>query len=152
MEGAITRGCYNQSHLANVFKVTLRTEEDQRPKRLRGENNQSPDIFVETPSTAALVEESRTVKPKLLSPETHNQKRNNYLAIKLNHLRDKQTRLESHKEFLSHCIADGRTHNLKSWPKFSRYWYSKLKQFLVSLMKDKSFNSATKQLTQLQLK
>ena len=67
-------------YLANYFKVTGRLEEEinQRPKRLREENNPSPDIFVETPSTATLVEESSTVNPKFLSPETHSQKSNNY--------------------------------------------------------------------------
>ena len=52
---------------------------NQRPKRLREENNPSLEIFVETPSAATLVEESSTVNPKFL----YNQKSNNYLAIKL---------------------------------------------------------------------
>ena len=66
---------------ANFLKVKGRLEEEinQWPKRLREENNPSPDIFVETPSTATLVEEPRTVNPNFLSPETRNQKRNNYL-------------------------------------------------------------------------
>ena len=64
------------SHSANFFKATGRLEEDmnQRPKRLREESNASPDIFVETPSTGTLIEESSTVNPKVLSPETHNPK------------------------------------------------------------------------------
>ena len=69
-------------------------------------NNPSPDIFVETPLTATLVEESITVNPNFLSPETHNQKKNSCLAIKLSRLKDKQVRFESHKEFVSRCITD----------------------------------------------
>ena len=48
------------SHLVNFFKVTGRIEKEinQRPKRLREENNQSPEIIAETPSTATLVEGS----------------------------------------------------------------------------------------------
>ena len=102
-------GDVRRSHSANVFKVTERLKEEinQRTKRLREENNPSPEIFVETTSTATLVEESNTANPKFLSPETHNQKSSNHLAIKLNRLKDKQVRFESHKEFLSRCITDG---------------------------------------------
>ena len=67
------------SHSANFFKVTERLEEEinQRSERLREENNPSPDIFVETPSTSTLLEESSTVNATFLSPETHNHKSNN---------------------------------------------------------------------------
>ena len=103
------KGDVRRSHSANFFKVTGRLEEEinQRPKRLRDENNPSPETFDETPSTATLVEESNTVNPKFLSPETHNQKSSNHLVIKLNRLKDKQVRFESHKVFLSRCITDG---------------------------------------------
>ena len=93
-----------------------------------------------------MVEESKTVNTKFLSPETHNQKSTNHLEIKLNRLKDKQVRFESHKEFLSRCITDGLV------PKglelmlertignhdehFLDNWYSKLKQFSLSLMKE----------------
>ena len=70
-------GNVRRSHLTNFFKVTGRLKEEinQRPKRLREESNLSPEIFVETPSTVSLVEESNTVNPKCLSPETQNQKK-----------------------------------------------------------------------------
>ena len=64
----------------------------------------------------------------------------------MNRLKDKQVRFESHKEFLSHCITDGL---LPKGPErmleltignhdqnFSDNCYSKLKQFLLSLMKE----------------
>ena len=84
-------GDVRPSHSANFFKVTGRLEEEinQRPKRLREENNPLPEIFIETPSTATLIEESNTVNPKFLSPETHNQKSRSYLAIKLNQRRSR---------------------------------------------------------------
>ena len=106
-------GDARRSHTANLFKVTGRLKEEinQKPKRLQEGNNPSPEVFVETPSTATLVEESsisveesRIFNLKFLSPGTHNRKGNNYLAIKLNPLKDKQVRFESHKEFLSSCI------------------------------------------------
>ena len=95
-----------RSHSANFFKVTGRLKEqiNQKPKRLREGNNPSPEVFVGTPSTATLVEESSIFNLKFLSLGTHNRKGNNYLAIKLNPLKDKQVRFESHKEFLSCCI------------------------------------------------
>ena len=67
-----------RNHSVNFFKVTGRTEEEinQRPKRLREESNATPDIFVETPSTATLVEASCTINLKFLSYKTRNQKRN----------------------------------------------------------------------------
>ena len=85
-----------RSHSANFFKVTGRVKEEinQQPKRLREENNPSPDIFVGTPSTATLVVESSPANRKFLSPEITNQKSNNYLAIKLNCLKDKQVRFD----------------------------------------------------------
>ena len=72
---------------------------NQQPKRLREGSNPSPDIFNETPLTATLVEESSTVNPNFFSPETYVQKSNNYLAIKLNHLKDK-----THKTGISQKI------------------------------------------------
>ena len=134
-------GDVRRSHSANFFKVTGRLEEEinQRPKRLREQNNPSPDIFIKTASTATLVEESSTVNPKVLSPETHNQKSNNYLAIKLNRLKDKQVRFESHKEFLSRCITDG--------------LLPKGLELMLHITNERHrINFATKQSTQLQLK
>ena len=157
---------------ANFFKVTGRPEEEinQRPKRLREENNPSPEIFVETPSTATLVEESSTVNPEFLSPEIYNQNSSNYFAIKLNRLKDKQVRFESHKEFLSRSITDGlapKGLELMLEPtivnhdqNFLGNYYSKLKQFSLSLMKyivqfcDKTMDATTTEIstTETQLK
>ena len=93
-----------------------------------------------------MVEESKTVNTKFLSPETHNQKSTNHLEIKLNRLKDKQVRFESHKEFLSRCITDGlvpKGLELMLEPTIGNHdehfldnWYSKLKQFSLSLMKE----------------
>ena len=52
------------------------------------------------PSTAILVEESSTVNPKVLSPETHNQKSNNYLAIKLNRLKGQTSKIRISQRIL----------------------------------------------------
>ena len=93
-----------------------------------------------------MVKESNTVKPNFLLLQTDNQKSSNYLAIKLNCLKEKQVRFESQKEFLSGCITDGLVpKGLDLMPElpirnhyqyFLDNWHSKLKQFLLSLMKD----------------
>ena len=75
----------------------------------------------------------------LLSTDKKREKQTIYLAIKLNRLHDKNTRFESHKDFLLQCIRE------KIIPKelklmfeptivnhnqeFLDNWYSKLKQF-----------------------
>ena len=75
----------------------------------------------------------------LLSTDKKREKQTTYLAIKLNRLHDKNTRFESHRDFLLQCIRE------KIIPKelelmfeptivnhnqeFLDNWYSKLKQF-----------------------
>ena len=75
----------------------------------------------------------------LLSTDKKREKQTTYLAIKLNRLHDKNTRYESHRDFLLQCIRE------KIIPKelelmfeptivnhnqeFLDNWYSKLKQF-----------------------
>ena len=92
------------------FKVRRKNEEEinQRPKRLRKETPAIPsEILTETPSTAMLVEETVNFNVNLLATQNHNEKTSNYLAIKLSRLKDKETRFESHKDFLTGCINEG---------------------------------------------
>ena len=141
-------GDVRRSHSANFFKVIKRTEENinQRPKSLSEECNAARAILVDVASIAPLTGENLEVNNNL--PLTENQKEGNttYLAIKLNRLKDKQARFVSHKQFLTRCVAE------KLVPKglkvgleptignhdqeFLDNWYSKQKQFSLSLMKD----------------
>ena len=92
------------------FKDRRKNEEEinQRPKRLRKETPAIPsEILTETPSTAILVEETVNFNVNLLATQNHNEKTSNYLAIKLSRLKDKETRFESHKDFLTCCINKG---------------------------------------------
>ena len=75
----------------------------------------------------------------LLSTDKKREKQTTYLAIKLNRLHDKNTRFESHRDFLLQCIREKLipkelelmlesaigNHNQE----FLGNWYSKLKQF-----------------------
>ena len=88
----MSNGDVRRSQSANFFKVTGRNEEDitQRPKGLREETPATPsEILIEAPSTATLVEETVHINPNLLTTQNHHEKTSNYLAIKLNCLKDK---------------------------------------------------------------
>ena len=93
-------GDVRRSHSASFFKVTRRTEEDinQRAKRLREEDNTTPVILVDVPSSATLTEESLEVNNDLLLTENQKGRNTTYLAIKLNRLNNKQARSVSHKD------------------------------------------------------
>ena len=103
----MSSGDVRRSHPASFFKVTRRTEEDinQRPKRLREEDNTTPAILVDTSSTTTLTEEILEVNYDLLLTENQKERNTTYLTVKLNRLKDKQARFVSHKEFLTRCVA-----------------------------------------------
>ena len=52
------------------------------------------------------MEETVNIIPNLLTTQNCNEKASNYLAVKLNHLKDKEARLESHKDFLTRCTDE----------------------------------------------
>ena len=145
----MSTGDVRRSQSANFFKTTTRRNEEdinQRPKRLRVENPTTTDILIDAPSTSTLVEENVNNNLTLLVPQNHDEKTSNYLAIKLNRLKDKQVRFESHKDFLSRCINEGlvpKGLELMLEPTIGNHdqnfldnWYSKLKQFSLTLMDD----------------
>ena len=98
----MSSGNVSCSYSASFFKVTRRTEEDvnQRPKTLCEEDNTTPAILVDVPSTVMLTEENFEVNNDLLLTENQNERNTTYLAIKLNRLKDKQARFVSHKELV----------------------------------------------------
>ena len=87
-----------------------------------------------------MTEETLVVNNDLLLTENHKERNTTYLATKLNCLKDKQARIVSHTELLARCPrgleetlkpATG-NHDLELFD----YWYSKQKQFSLSLMED----------------
>ena len=76
----------------------------------------------------------------------HQQKQRAQIALKLNRLKDKVMRYEWHKDFLARCISkksipEGKKHELEPTirnfdQEFVDEWYSRLKGFLLILMKD----------------
>ena len=139
-------GDVRRTQSANFFKTTRRNEEGINPKAKRPREEATPEVLVETASTLTLVEERTEVNPNLLLTEEQKEKKAHYLAIKLNRLKDKNLRYTSHKEFLTSCIKEGlvpKGLELILEPTIGNHdqqfldnWYSKLKQFSISLMED----------------
>ena len=132
----MSSGHVRHSHLSSFFKVTRRTEED----------NTAPAILVDVPSTAMLREENLVANNDLLLTENQKERSTTYLAIKHNCLKDNQARFVSHKEFLTRCFAEElvpkRLEGMLELTignhdqEFLDNWFSKQKQFSLSLMKD----------------
>ena len=97
----MSSGDVRRSDSASFFKVTRRTEEDinQKPKRLRKEDNNTPAILVDVPFTSTLTKENLEVNNDLLLTENQKERNTTYLAIKLNCLKDKQRDLYPTKNF-----------------------------------------------------
>ena len=141
-------GDVRRSQSATFFKSSKKNEEviQRKPKRSREETINTPEIRIEAASTATLTEEVVNANPNYLLTETQKERSTNFLAIKLNRLKDKNLRYESHLEFLSSCISDGlipKGLELMLEPTIGNHdqqfldnWYSKLKEFSLSLMKD----------------
>ena len=96
----MSNGDHRRSHSASFFKVTGGTEEDinKRPKRLREEDNATPAILVDVPSTATLTEESLGVNNDLLLIEKH------HVSNNKTQLFERQT--GGKKEFFTRCVAE----------------------------------------------
>ena len=71
----MSNGDVRHSQAAHFFNVTKRNE-----------NN----INIKVPSTATLVGATANINLKLSMTQNHNEKTSNYLAIKLNYLKDKE--------------------------------------------------------------
>ena len=77
---------------------------NQRSKRLRQDDENTPGIVLDAPSTSTLIGEEPQRNLDLLFTEEQREKQITYLAIKLTRLHDKNTRFESHRDFLSQCM------------------------------------------------
>ena len=87
---------------ANLCKMKKQITGLQKRKR----EEQTPNILVEEASTCTLVNEDANQMTSSLkqTPATTNNKEQ--VALKINRLKDKVTSCESHKDFLTRCIAE----------------------------------------------
>ena len=127
-----------KTFLDNMYSV-MYIRFGERWKRLRQENESTPGTVLDAPPTSTLIEEEPQPNLNLLFTDEQREKQATYLAIKLNRLHDKNTRSESHRDFLWQCIrvklvTKGLQLMLKLTirnhdQQFLDNWYSKLKQF-----------------------
>ena len=112
----------------------------------RKHEEQTQNILVEEAPTCTLVNEDTNQMTSSLQQTPATNKNKEQVALKCNHLKDKVTRYESYKDFLTRCIAEklipkGLKLELKPTignfdQEFVDEWYSKLKGFLLIVMND----------------
>ena len=140
----MSTGDDRHSQSANIFRSSKKAGEEtnQRSKQLWQEDENTPGIVLDAPSTSTLIGEEPQPILNLLSTNEQREKQITYLVMKLNRLHDKNTLFESHIDFLSQCIREKLIlEGLKLMLKptignhnqdFLDNWYSKLKQFSLS--------------------
>ena len=144
------RICLKGSHSApNLPEETKKTQVDffktsSRPsKRPREDLENAPRIIINSPSKNGMNNQSQ--EQQIIISGNYNKKAE-YLALKLDRLRDKAGRYESQKSFLEKCIAENVIPNglkLELQPtignhdeEFLSCWYNKLQSFSKEFMKD----------------
>ena len=100
----------------------------EEPNSKRKREDTSPTVAVDQTSTSTLVDMTETTQmTSLLSSNTEVYRNINkeQIALKLNRLKEKAARCESHKDFLSRCNHD---------QEFLDNWFSKRNEFSLILM------------------
>ena len=121
-------------------------EETSNKTSKRKCEEQTPNILVEQASTCTLVNEDTNQMTSSLQQTPATNKNKKQVALKLNRLKDKVTRYESHKDFSTRCFAEKlmlKGLKLELEPTIGNFdqefvdkWCSKLKGFSFILMKD----------------
>ena len=104
----MSTGDVRHSQSANFFRSSKKAGEEtnQMWKRLRQEDENTPGIVLEPSSTSTLIGEELQPNLNLLPTDEQREKQATYLAIKLNRIHNKNTRFESHRNFLLQCIRE----------------------------------------------
>ena len=105
----LSKGQTRPIHSATFFNTFRKDGEcskpnSQPPSKRQQEESENPIILANQASTARLVEETINEGNKLSSLPMSGERKKEQLALKLNRLKDKNARYESHKEFLLQCI------------------------------------------------
>ena len=136
-----------QSQSATFFNLKRKQgeEENQRLAKRKHEDF-TPTILVEQTPTSTLIEENELTETPFSGFTSSTDKQKKKKALKLNRLKDKSIRYESHKDFLNRCLAEKlvpKGLRLELEPTIGNYdqefvdtWYAKLKSFSLTLMKD----------------
>ena len=118
---------------------------DLLPTKRPREEDGNPSILVSSLLKSTVKNERLTETSEHSIQVLHESINKEHLALKLNHLKEKTARYESHKDFLSRCIKDcliPKGLKLELEPtignfdqKFIDKWFSKLKDYSFDLMK-----------------
>ena len=137
-------------------------EETSNRTSKRKREEQIPTILVEQASTCTLVNEDANQITSSLQQTPAANEYKEQIALKLNRLKDKVTRYESHKDFLTRCIAEklipkglklGLEPTIGNFDQeFVDEWYSKLKGFSLKLMNDITYCEKTIEFTNESIK
>ena len=136
-----------QSQSATFFNLKRKQgeEENQRLAKRKHEDF-TPTILVEQTPTSTLIEENELTETPFSGFTSSTDKQKEKKALKLNRLKDKSIRYESHKDFLNRCLAEKlvpKGLRLELEPTIRNYdqefvdtWYAQLKSFSPTLIKD----------------
>ena len=134
-------GDTRSSQSATIFD-TFRKEKDStnhgnKPpsKRLRKEDD-NPAILVSEAPTATLIADNLKEDQNFVITPTFAERHKEQQAMKLNRLKDKNARYQSHREFSSQSIESKEPTIVNHHQEFLDMWYSKLQEFSLTLMKE----------------
>ena len=144
----MSAGGTRRSQSATFFNVSRKQGETlEQPNSKRKREDTNPTVLVDQTSTSTLIDTTETTQmASLLSPNTDVYRNINKVqaALKLNRLKEKAARYESHKDFLSRCVAEKlvpKGLKLELEPTLGNHdqefldnWFSKLNEFSLILM------------------
>ena len=102
------KGETRRSQSATFFNTVNKQGESSKQtstKRLRLEE-ENPSIQLDHESTTTLIQQSSVIDMMVLATPVDTSINKEKLALKLNHLKNKSARYESHKSFLNQCIRE----------------------------------------------
>ena len=133
-------GDTRRSQSATIFD-TFRKEKDSTnhgnkpPSKSLREEDDNPAILVSEASTATLIADNLKEDQNFAITPTFAERHKEQQAIKLNRLKDKNARYQSHREFSSQSIESKEPTIGNHHPEFLDMWYSNLQEFSLTLMK-----------------
>ena len=146
----MSTGDIRRSQSTTIFD-TFRKEKDSTnhankpPSKYLRDKDENPAILVSEASTSTLITDNLKEDQNYLITPTFTERHKEQQATKLNHLKDKNARYQSHREFLSQCIESKLIPNglkLELEPTIDKHnhevldtWYSSLQTFSLTLMK-----------------
>ena len=100
----MSTGDTRRSQSATIFDTFRKEKDGNKPPSKRLRKDENPAILVSEASTATLIADNLKEDQNFLITPTFAERYKEQQAMKLNRLKDKDARYQSHREFLSQCI------------------------------------------------